>query len=89
MALLDPAARVEHLLSSRHDLLRLPGPERPDPEARGHILQWPGIRQWMDVVRQQVDAPYSTNEDTTDGGKWVPIVEDLLLTRLGRVGATD
>ena len=54
----------------------------------GHILQGSGIRQWMDVVRQQVDAPDSTNEDMVDVGKWVPVVEAFLLTRLGRSGAT-
>jgi hypothetical protein len=54
----------------------------------GHILQWSGIRQWMDVVRRQVDAPNSTNEDMTDIWKWVPVIEDLVQKRLGRAAAT-
>ena len=88
MALLDPEARADHLLSFGHDPLHVPGRKGQTLGLGGHILQWSGIRQWMDVVRQHVDAPDSTNEDMTDVGKWVPVMEALLLTRLGRSGAT-
>ena len=42
----------------------------------------------MDVVQQQVDAPDSTGAAKTDVGKWVLAMENFLLTRLGRSGAT-
>lgn len=50
----------------------------------GHILQWSGLKQWLNVIRQQVEAPDSTNEDMTDVGKWFPMVEGLVENRLAR-----
>ncbi|KAK8851787.1 Lysine-specific demethylase 2B [Apiospora arundinis] len=50
----------------------------------GHILQWSGLEQWIDVVRKQAEAPNSTNEDMTDACKWFPVIEDLVRKRLKR-----
>jgi predicted NUDIX family phosphoesterase len=55
----------------------------------GHILQWSGIDQWIDVLNEQVQAPDSTNEDMEDAWKWVPVVEDLVQKRLERIGAVE
>ncbi|KAK8029399.1 hypothetical protein PG993_010690 [Apiospora rasikravindrae] len=55
----------------------------------GHILQWSGLEQWIDVVRKQADAPNSTNEDMTDVCKWFPVIEDLVRKRLKRADALN
>ncbi|KAK7928602.1 hypothetical protein PG985_005600 [Apiospora marii] len=55
----------------------------------GHMLQWSGLAQWIEVVREQAEAPNSTNEDVTDIGKWFPVVEDLVRKRLKRASALD
>ncbi|KAK7994229.1 hypothetical protein PG991_015817 [Apiospora marii] len=55
----------------------------------GHILQWSGLEQWIDVVRKQAEAPNSTNEDMTDVCKWFPVIEDLVRNRLKRAEALN
>ncbi|KAK8130810.1 hypothetical protein PG984_007248 [Apiospora sp. TS-2023a] len=55
----------------------------------GHILQWSGLEQWIDVVRQQANAPNSTNEDMTDACKWFPVIDDLVRNRLKLVDALN
>ena len=48
----------------------------------GHILQWSGIGQWLEVHSKQALYPDSTNEDISDVRHWMPIVEGLLRKRL-------
>lgn len=51
----------------------------------GHVLQWTGIERWANVVSRQVEAPDSTNEDMTDIGKWIPVLEELVRKKLERI----
>lgn len=55
----------------------------------GHLLQWSGIAQWMDIVSGQLDFPDCTNEDMRDAWKWIHVVKDLLQKRIERVAVMN
>ncbi|KAL8299207.1 hypothetical protein RB594_003659 [Gaeumannomyces avenae] len=54
----------------------------------GHVLQWSGIEQWLEVVVAQLKNPEITNEDMASSApKYVQVVKRLVANRMkaGRV----
>ncbi|KAL8367223.1 hypothetical protein RB599_010286 [Gaeumannomyces hyphopodioides] len=54
----------------------------------GHVLQWSGIEQWLEVVVAQLKTPEITNEDMASSApKYVQVVKRLVANRMkaGRV----
>ncbi|KAF7558815.1 hypothetical protein G7046_g5341 [Stylonectria norvegica] len=54
----------------------------------GHVLQWPAILQWLDVVERQMLFKNSTNEDV-DGTticEYIRVINELLKQRLSKKG---
>ncbi len=55
----------------------------------GHVLQWSGIRRWIEVVTAQMVNPHITNEDMEwSAPKYVRVVADLVEKR-ARNGRVD
>ncbi|KAH7358125.1 hypothetical protein B0T11DRAFT_283738 [Plectosphaerella cucumerina] len=53
----------------------------------GHVLQWSGISDWIDIISKEVEFPNSTNEDVDDAWKWVPVIEHLVQMRVNAMSA--
>lgn len=54
----------------------------------GHVLQWSGLTQWMDIIQDELRNPQITNEDMEwSAPKYIRVIADLVETRLqsGRV----
>lgn len=54
----------------------------------GHILQWSGIREWIENVIAQLRHPDITNEQLDDAPKIISIAKELVTNRVGtgRIG---
>jgi hypothetical protein len=54
----------------------------------GHVLQWSGLAQWMDIIQDELRNPQITNEDMEwSAPKYIRVIADLVENRLqsGRV----